>query len=207
MQPYPVRYRVDYPNQLTRLQLLIRLAAFCALAILGISAGAVLGFAFLALPVFAAIRLNNRGPSDYLSEDGPRLARLLGWFAAVNAWAGLTTDRLPAQSPDETVRLEIEARGRPTPASAMWRILYGLPSALVLAFLTWLGGLVWLWTAVRILVSGRIGPVAFEYLVGLQRWHVRLLAYQASLVDEYPPFSFADQPPTSLGLTSGVRPA
>jgi len=43
-----------------------------------------------------------------------------------------------------------------------------------------------------ILVAQRVGPHAFAYLVGLQRWSIRLLAYQASLVDEYPPFSLSE---------------
>lgn len=35
---------------------------------------------------------------------------------------------------------------------------------------------------------------ASAYLLGLQRWSVRMLAYQACLTDAYPPFSFADTP-------------
>jgi hypothetical protein len=139
-----------------------------------------------------------RKPADYVSEDGPRVLGLLRWFAALSAWVGLITDRLPARSPAETVSLAIEGSPRPTPASAMWRVITGLPSALVLALLCWLGCLVWLWALLSILVRQQVGTWAFDYLVGLQRWSVRLLAYQASLVDEYPPFSFADAPPPAL---------
>ncbi len=51
---------------------------------------------------------------------------------------------------------------------------------------------VWAWAALSILLWERVGPGAFDYLVGLQRWSIRLLAYQASLVDEYPPFSLSE---------------
>jgi hypothetical protein len=40
-----------------------------------------------------------------------------------------------------------------------------------------------------ILVTGRFPGGAFEYLVGVGRWHTRVIAYAAALVtDRYPPF-------------------
>jgi hypothetical protein len=197
MSAYPVHYHVDRPAHFTRLQLLIRLVAFCALGVLGLSFGAIFLFAYLALPVFAASRLTGRDAAAYLAEDGPRVRRALHWLAAIAAWVGLISDRLPTATPAETVELEIEptAALEATSTSATWRLLTGLPSALVLALLCWIGMFVWVWAALSILLAERVGAGAFGYLVGLQRWSIRLLAYQASLVDEYPPFSFADPPP------------
>jgi len=190
---YPVHYSVERPRHFTRLQLLIRVVAFCALGVVGLSFGAVFMFAYLALPVFAASRLAaNHRPDAYVDRDGPRVIAALRWFAAVSAWAGLVAEHLPARSPAETVTLEAETRTPPTAGSAIWRVVSGLPSAVVLAVLCWFGIFVWLWAALSILVVQRVGPGAFEYLVGLQRWSIRLLAYQASLTDEYPPFSFSD---------------
>jgi hypothetical protein len=161
---------------------------------IGISFGAVFISAFLALPVLAAVRISSRGAEGYVRGDGPDVFAALRWFAAVSAWAGLIVERLPARSPDETVRLEVDStvHPRPTPRSAMWRIVTGLPSAIVLALLCAVGTLVWLWAALSILFVQRVGPGALEFLTGLQRWSIRLLAYQASLVDEYPPFAFSD---------------
>jgi Domain of unknown function (DUF4389) len=192
MTTYPVHYHVEPPGAFTRLQLLVRLIAFCALGVLGLSFGTLFVFGFLALPVFASIRLGGRGAERYLEEDGPRVAHVLRWLAAICAWAGLVADRLPSAAPDEIVRLEIETTSHPNARTAAWRVLTGLPSAIVLSFLCAIGGLVWLWAALSVLVRERVGDGAFHYLVGLQRWSLRLLAYQASLVDEYPPFSFAD---------------
>ncbi len=199
MSAYPVHYAIERPAHFSRLQLLMRIIAFCALGLVGLSFGSLFAFAFLALPVFAAARLAaTRDPGAYQAEDGPRIVGALRWVAAVSAWTGLISDQLPIRSPSETLRLEVGTTSHPTPASAMWRLLTGLPSALVLAILCWLGLFVWLWAALSILFVQRVGPHAFEYLVGLQRWSIRLLAYQASLVDEYPPFSFADTPPPML---------
>lgn len=198
MTAYPVHYRIERPSELAPLQLLARIVAFCALGMLGISFGSVFAFAYLVLPVIAAARLTGRDATAYVADDGPRITSALRWFAAVSAWAGLVSDRLPARRPDEILALEIEGAAHPTPSSAMWRLISGLPSALVLCFLGWIGVFVWLWAALSILFTRRIGPGAFDYLVGLQRWSIRLLAYQASLVDEYPPFSFADPEPASI---------
>lgn len=194
---YPVHYDVERPERFTPVQVLARLAAFVALGMLGLSFGTLFAVAYMALPAYAASRLASPDTArDYAREEGPRVLGLLRWFASVSAWVGLVADRLPARSPGETVSLTIDADESPRPSAggALLRIVTGLPSALVLMVLCVLGMFVWLWAALSILVNRRIGPGAFEYLVGLQRWSVRLLAYQASLVDMYPPFSFAESP-------------
>ncbi len=200
MTTYPVHYGVDRPAHFARLQLAIRLIAFLALGVLGISFGTVFLFAYLALPVYAAARLGGRDPAGYARHDAPRILDALRWYAALAAWAGLIAEHLPGRSPSEIVRLEID--GEPPPphsaGQALVRVITGIPSALVLCLLGWIGMFVWLWAALSILLFQRVGQGAFDYLVGLQRWSMRLLAYQASLVDEYPPFSFGDVPPPAL---------
>ncbi len=194
---YPVHYSIDPPPTFSRLQLLIRIVAFIAIGALGLSFGAVFGFLYLVLPAYAATRLSAQAdhPTSYAAEDGPRVLRLLRWFAAVSAWTGLIAENLPARTADETVKVSIEGTPRAlTPRGALVRVITGLPSALALGFLCWIGVFVWLWAALTILVGERVGSRAFRYLAGLQRWSIRLLAYQAGLVDDYPPFSFADGP-------------
>ena len=182
MRSYPVHYAVSRPATFTRLQLAMRMVAFLALGVLGLSFGAVFLFAYLALPVYAASRLGNgRASLAYAEQDGPRVVRALRWFAAVSAWAALVADRLPGASPDEVVTLTIETRtppAEPTAGAALWRVITGLPSALVLGVLGFVGSFVWLWAALSILIAQQVGPHAFHYLTGLQRWSVRLLAYQ-----------------------------
>lgn len=193
---YPVHYRVHHEASFSRLQLATRLIAFLALGVIGVSFGTVFGFLYLALPAFASARMaGQRSPTEYLRADAPRILRGLHWFAAVSAWAGLITEYLPGRSPKETIEFEVEALSSQSPRSALWRVITGLPSALVLALLGFIGVFVWLWAALTVLLSQRVGDGAFHYLVGLQRWSLRLLVYQAALVDEYPPFSFAEPTP------------
>jgi hypothetical protein len=199
MSTYPVHYSIERPAEFSRLQLAARLIAFIVLGLVGISFGTLFLIAYLALPVYAATRLSGgRSAPEYVDRDGPRVLGLLRWLAAISAWAGLIAERFPERSPTEIVKLEVEGTAHPTASSALWRVITGLPSALLLAVLCWLGCLVWLWAALSILVRRRVGTWTFDYLVGLQRWSLRLLAYQASLVDAYPPFSFADPPPPAL---------
>src|SRR5262249_53288995 len=160
MTPYPVRYTIEQPARFSRLQLLIRLIAFCALGVLGLSFGTFFWFAFLALPVFAAVQLASREPAAYLDQDGDRVIRALRWVAAISAWAGLVAEQLPAKSPDETLTLAIDRTARPTSRSAILRVLYGLPSAMVLSLLGCIGVFVWGWGAVSGLVPGRVGAGA-----------------------------------------------
>jgi hypothetical protein len=198
MRHYPVHLAIEPSERFTRLQLLIRLLAFVVLGTLGLSLGGLFVVAYVALPAFAAARLASRHDArGYLEWDGPRVVGALRWFAAVYAWFGLATDRLPVSSPTETVRLEVEPTGRPTPASALLRLLFGLPSAFVLALLGMIGWLVWLWGVLDVLVRERLGEGTSSFLVGMQRWAVRLLAYQASLVEEYPPFTFEETLPAA----------
>lgn len=194
---YPVHFSAQRPERYSRVQLLLRLAVFVALGILSVSFGTIFAFVYIALPLYAAVRLASLGSAQaYVREDGPRVTKALHWLASLFAWVGLVADRLPARDAGETVWLRVdETMPEPTPGTAILRILTSLPSALVLMLLGWLGMFVWLWAALSILVAERVGPGAFNYLVGLQRWSVRLLAYQAGLVDAYPPFSFSDVSP------------
>lgn len=201
---YPVHYIVDRPARFMRIQVVTRILAAVVLGVLGTSMGALFLVAYLALPVYAASRLAGRGGVSYLLEDGPRVARGLRWFCAVAAWFGLVSDTLPGASPDEDVHITIVPVGQPTAASALWRLVMGLPSALALALVAVVGALVWLWSALRVLLDEQVGASEHAFLTGLQRWGARLLAYQASLVDVYPPFSF-DEGPTTISPITHTR--
>jgi hypothetical protein len=194
MMAYPVHYTAAKPVRFTRVQLLVRLIASVALGMLGLSLGLLFLVAYLALPAFAASRLSGRDAEAYLREDAPKVVRALSWMGAIYAWFALIVDALPVRAPDEQVHLEVEPMGTPTVATSLWRLVVGLPSAFVLAFLGCLGGLVWMWSALKVLLFEQVGDNAHAYLVGVQRWSFRLLAYQASLVDVYPPFTFDDGP-------------
>jgi hypothetical protein len=105
----------------------------------------------------------------------------------------LLTDRLPGGG-EKTVRFELERSGSPTVGSALLRILYAIPSLIVLAILGLVGAIVWVIAVVFILVNERYPEGFWRFLRALVRWEA-LLAYLASLVDRYPPFRLETGPP------------
>ena len=75
-----------------------------------------------------------------------------------------------------------------------FRLILAIPHGFVLLFLDLVGFLVafvgW-WGALFI---GRLPTFAVSYLSGLARWNARYIGYLFLLTDDYPPFTFDDDP-------------
>lgn len=119
---------------------------------------------------------------------------LLRFSARVGAYAALLTDVYPSTDEPQGVRLELP---EPDPAELDRRLplvkwLLVIPHLIVLVFL-WLGAVVAVviaWFA--ILFTGRYPDALFDYVVGVGRWNLRVVAYAFALVtDDYPPFRLA----------------
>jgi hypothetical protein len=151
-----------------------------------------IGLLWLGVPVVAAIVVSHDG-RRYVDEHGPAATRVLGWILAVVAYMALLTDRLPRRG-DESVRFEVERSGSPTVGSALLRIVYAIPSIIVLALLVLVGAIVWVVAAVLVLVDGSYPYSLWRFLLGIVRWEACLIAYLASLVDRYPPFTLETGP-------------
>ncbi|MHB8879759.1 MAG: DUF4389 domain-containing protein [Myxococcaceae bacterium] len=195
---YPVTFDVTPPERFARVQLGLRLVLFIAIGIVGFSLGAALLLLYLALPAVAAVSLSNGPAGRYLEQDAPRISRFLRWIIAVLAYFAIVTDRLPTEEPDGYLRFEIRPGGHPTAGSALLRILTGIPSALVLAVLLFFAGFAWVIAFLLVLVQERYPRSLFELQAGVLRWTARLLAYQASLVEPYPPYSLGEHPPAQV---------
>jgi hypothetical protein len=164
--------------------------------------GHPLGLLWLGLPVVAAILVSQKGGQRYLDEGGPTVARVLGWILAVVAYLALLTDRLPDRG-EQPVRFHLERSGSPTVGSALLRILYAIPSLIVLALLTFVGSIVWVIAVILVLVGERYPESMWRFLLGLVRWEAWVLAYLASLVDRYPPFSLNTEPMSAAAPSAG----
>jgi Domain of unknown function (DUF4389) len=183
---YPVVFEIERPPVFDRSHVLLRIAA---LIVIGWVVHPV-GLLWLGLPVVAAILISQKGGQRYLSEDGPTVISALNRIVDLVAYLALLTDRLPARHEDP-VRFEVERSGSPTWRSALLRILYAIPSVIVLAVLTWVGAIVWVLAMVLVLFTGSYPESWWHFLSGLVGWEARLVAYLASLVDRYPPFALA----------------
>jgi hypothetical protein len=182
--PYPVRFDVERPPVFRRAHVFLRLALLIVIGWIGHP----FGLLWLGVPVVAAILVSLKGGQRYLDEDASSVTRVLGWILAVIAYLALLTDRLPDGN-GNPVRFEVERSGSPTVGSALLRILYAIPSLVVLAIFVFVGAIVWLLGVVLLLVNERYPESAWRLLLGLVRWEAYLLVYLASLSDRYPPFT------------------
>lgn len=119
---------------------------------------------------------------------------LIRFGARVGAYAALLTDRYPSTDEQQAVHLELPEPD--TSALNRWLPLVkwflAIPHYVVLAVL-YVGvvfAVIGAWFA--ILFTGRYPRGLFGYVVGVGRWHVRVIAYAYALVtDAYPPFRLA----------------
>jgi hypothetical protein len=186
---YPVVFNTNKPEKFDRVQLALRLAVVIVLSILAGAIGWIVGLVYLIFPVLAAIFISSKGAEKFLNEDGPRMTGWLRWVLALYSYLGLLTDKLPTEKPEEHVKYEVTPGGSPTVGSALLRIIFAIPSALVLALLSFVAGILWIIAAIMILIQENYPDGIYNFNLGVMRWEARLLAYLASLVDPYPPFA------------------
>jgi len=191
---YPVTFSVDRPEKLERPHVFLRILVAVILSILGGALGWIFGLVYLVLPVVAAIFISQKGGEKYLTEDGPRVTGWLRWIVAFYAYLGILTDRFPTERPEEIVRFEVQTGGTPTVGSALLRLIYSIPSALVLSILAIASAVIWVIAAVMVLVQENYADGLYNFQRGILRWEARLLGYHASLVEQYPPFALDTDP-------------
>lgn len=203
---YPIQYSVEYPDrELNRLTTALRI--FTIIPIL-IVAGTVSGGGYTAATDAGRVTTESAGGLLVL---GPLLMILLRqkyprwWFdwnrellrfqARVGVYLALMDDRYPSTDERQSVYLDfdypdvVRDLNRWLPL-VKW--LLAIPHYIVLIFL-YIGAVVAVviaWFA--ILLTGRYPRGLFDYLVGVGRWHNRVVGYAFLLVtDQYPPFTLA----------------
>jgi Domain of unknown function (DUF4389) len=200
---YPVQYDVDYPDRpLNRLTTFFRFFTVIPIAIvLGAVSGATYSAGSDGSYYFGA------AAGGFLF-GGPLLMILFRkkyprwWFdwnqelarftSRVHIYFSLLDDKYPSTDERQSLRLDIRypnaetdlMRGMP-----LIKWLLAIPHYIVLFFLT-IGAFVAVviaWFA--ILFTGRYPRPLFDFVVGTQRWFVRVAAYAFLLTtDRYPPF-------------------
>lgn len=203
---YPVVFNTTKPDKFDRVQLALRLAVVIVLSILAGAIGWIVGLVYLIFPVLAAIFISSKGAQKFLDEDAPRMTGWLRWVLALYCYLALLTDKLPTEKPEEHVTYDVTPGGSPTVGSALLRIIFAIPSALVLAVLSIVAGILWIIAAIMVLVQEDYPDGIYNFNLGVMRWEARLLAYLASLVDPYPPFAL-DTGPQEGGLSSTATPS
>lgn len=186
---HSVQVDVTSPDHFDRLQLALRVVLAIVLSWIGITAGWLVCALYGVLPLIAAVVISSIGTDGYMRDFAPRVGRVLTWLLQLSAFMALLVDRFPTGD-DGDARVRIRYTARPTIKSALLRLLTSIPSGLVLFGLWMVSGLLWVVAAVIVLVGGPMPRSILAFQRAALRWQARLVAYHASLVDEYPPFSF-----------------
>lgn len=181
---FPVTVDVERPPVFRREHVLLRVG----LLVVAGWIGHPIGLLWVGLPLLAAVLVSQKGGQRYLDENGPTVTRVLNWIVDLVAYLTMLTDQLPTPR-GHTARFRVDRSGSPTLGSALLRMLYVIPSLLVLAVLTLVGAIVWVIAVVLVLVGERYPGSWWRFLLGIVRWEACVLAYLASLVDRYPPFA------------------
>jgi Domain of unknown function (DUF4389) len=200
---YPVQFSVEYPDRpLNRLTTFFRVIVAIPIVVL---LGSVSGYSGEFATDAGAATFTTAGGLLFLGpllmivfrQKYPRWwfdwnLELLRFTNRVGVYLALMDDRYPSTDERQSVQLEI-----PYPDAALglnrWlplvKWLLAIPHYIVLFFL-WIATIVVViisWFA--ILFTGRYPRGLFDFVLGVIRWHNRVIAYMLVLVtDEYPPF-------------------
>jgi hypothetical protein len=185
MDPHPIQLRVEPASQMDRTQVVIRLVLLAALGAAGCSSA--YWILYLGLPALAALRISQTG-DRYLTDDGPRIVRVLRWLAGAYAYLWLLTDAAPSTEPTAMVELDVNPSGRPTTSTALLRLLTSLPAIVLLGLVSIVATLLWPIGAILILVRKRLPGALFDFFLMTLRGQFRIVGYHLSLVDRYPSF-------------------
>jgi len=203
--PYPLTLRIDYPDRpLNRLTTFFRLLWLIPIGIiaglLGSGTLSVEGMGYswswavggiLFFPVLLMLLFRQKYPRWWFDWN----LHLTRFLMRVGAYAELLTDEYPSTDEEQSVHLDF-----PYPDATQlsrWmpivKWFLAIPHWIVLYFL-WIGACVSViiaWFA--ILFTGRYPRSLFDYVVGVNRWTLRVDAYALLLItDQYPPFSLSE---------------
>lgn len=207
---YPVSVRASLDSRLSRWLWLVKwvllIPHYIVLFVLWI------GFVFASIGAFLAIVFTGVYPPRLFRFN----VGVLRWTWRVNfyAYGGLGTDRYPPFSlsdvADYPAHFDVRYPGRLSRGLVLvkWWLL-AIPHYLIVGVLA--GGVAWtaqtaergnssysggiglidllvLIAAVTLTVTGKYPKGIFDFILGCNRWVLRVIAYAALMTDEYPPF-------------------
>jgi hypothetical protein len=202
---HPIRFSVDYPDrELNRLTTALRIFTVIPILIVLASIGgysygsgargatfAAGGGGLLFLPPLLMILVRQKYPRWWFAWN----LEFLRFTNRVGVYLALMDDRYPSTDEEQAVHLDFgypDARQDLNRWLPLVKWLLAIPHYVVL-FLLYIGAffaIIAAWFA--ILITGRYPRGIFDYLVGVGRWHNRVVGYALILVtDAYPPFQLA----------------
>ncbi len=195
---YPANVTVDYPERLDRLTTFFRIfVAIPILIIIGLfsssSGGGQWGWRWegaglVVMPTVLMLLFRQKYPRWWFDWN----LELQRFGTRVTVYLALMDDTYPSTDEHQAVHLDY-----PYPDAARdlnrWlplvKWLLAIPHYIVLFFLEIAAVVMVIVTWFAILFTGRYPRGAFDFVEGVIRWHLRVIAYAYTLVtDQYPPF-------------------
>lgn len=204
---YPVKFNIDYPNNLDRattfFRLILSIPILIILSVLTSSdstiftneAGKIVisngsGIAGgLFMVTLLMILFRQRYPKWWFDFN----LELNRFSSRVGAYLFLLTDKYPSTEDHQSVHLDIkypDAKNDLARWMPLVKWLLAIPHYFVLCVLAFGAFFVTIIAWFAILFTGKYPQSLFEYVVGVGRWGMRVAAYAFLLTtDKYPPFS------------------
>ena len=201
---YPVRFDVDYPEEgLDRLSTAFRLIWVIPIAIVVSAIGGSFGAwsseqgqgaalsagGILVIPPLLMILFRRKYPRWWFDWN----LELVRFTTRVGAYVALLRDEYPSTDEEQAVHLEIDYPDAERDLKRwlpLVKWLLAIPHYIVLILLAIVALVLVVIAWFAILFTGRYRRGIFNFLVGVQRWFVRVEAYAFLLTtDRYPPFS------------------
>jgi hypothetical protein len=184
---YPLRFDIQYPEKLSRWLIFIKwLLAFPHFLILYALTAVADVITFIA---FFAILFTGRYPRGLFDF----VVNIYRWQENVFAYYALFRDEYPPFSWEAgkyPVTFEVDYPENLSRWMIFVKWLLAIPHIIVLAFVYVAALVVWVIAWFAILFTGRFPRGLFDFLVGVNRWSLRVNAYALLLLrDDYPPFS------------------
>jgi hypothetical protein len=207
MTAYPVQFSVEYPDRtLNRLTTAFRIVTVIPIAIVlgavsggtwqwtssnGTSEVAAGAGGLLVLGPLLMILFRQKYPRWWFDWN----LELQRFGNRVAVYLALMDDRYPSTDNHQSVRLDFaypDAERDLNRWLPLVKWFLAIPHFIVLAFLEIAAAVVVIVAWFAILFTGRYPRGMFDFVLGVIRWHNRVIAYALVLVtDSYPPFSLA----------------
>ena len=202
---YPVQYSVDYPeesrNRLTALvRIILAIPIVVVLTLIGgyfntgteDSSSDTFLIALVAAGIWIAtifmILFRHKYPRWWF-DWGLEVQR---FGARVGAYLLLLRDEYPSTDEEQAVHLDIafpDVEGQLNRFMPLVKWILAIPHYIVLIVLWWVVFVLTIIAWFAILIVGRYPQSMFDFVVGVERWTYRVIAYAGLLTtDRYPPF-------------------
>jgi hypothetical protein len=182
---YPVRFDVDYPEHLSRLlNGFLFVKWLLALPVLFIFL--LVGSAYLPVAAFFAILFRGKYPRWWFDYQ----VAYLSFLYRVSSYLSMLRDEYPALAEEQAVHFDVDYPAKLNNFLPIIKWILAIPHFVILIILGFLAEVCLFIGWVAIIFTGRFPRGLFNFVVGTQRWGLRVSAYAFYLLtDAYPPFS------------------